>query len=74
MGQASFKKRFGEEKIQVLAHRNNFLFMWKNFSGLFFWISHILFLPFRILFSLLRGKTALAKGFFEALKTCGTVS
>ncbi len=68
LGQASFKKKFGEEKIQVLAQRNRFLFMWKNFSGFRFWISHLFFLPFRIVFSLLRGKTALMKGFFEALQ------
>ena len=69
MGQASFKKRFGEEKIRVLGHRNAFLFMWKNFSGPAFWFSHLFFLPLRILFSLLRGNISLWKGFCEALQT-----
>ena len=68
MGQASFKKAFGARGISVMAHRNNFLFMWKNFSGFKFWIGHLFFLPFRLLFALCQGKIALAAGFLEALK------
>ncbi len=68
MGQASFKKRFGPSKIAEMAHRNTFLFMWKNFSGPRFWISHLAFLPLRIFAALLRGRTAFAKGFLAALR------
>lgn len=67
MGQASFKKKFGN-KVAVIAHRNNFLFMWKNFKGLGFWIPHIFFLPLRLLFALLKGNFAMVLGFFQALK------
>lgn len=67
MGQATFKKKFGAHGISVMAHRNNFLFMWKNFRSPGFWIQHILFLPLRLVFSLLKGDTALLKGFWNAL-------
>ena len=67
MGQASFKKVFGHDKLQVLAHRNNFLFMWKNFSGLAFWGPHFFFLPLHFSFAILKGNWALVVGFFQAL-------
>lgn len=68
IGQASFKKEFGAFRISILAHRNNFLFMWKNFSGLKFWVAHIFFLPFRLLFAMAKGNWGLVMGFGEALK------
>ena len=71
VGQASFKDKYGDEKIQVLAARNNFLFLWKNFRGFFFWLQHIFWVPFRILFSLLKGKTYLLKGFIQAIQKGG---
>ena len=68
MGQATFKKEFGAEKISVLAHRNNFLYTWKNYSGVVFWLQHLFFLPLRLAFALLRGQTTFVQGFFQALK------
>ncbi len=68
MGQASFKKKYGSRQTAVIAHRNNFLFMWKNFSGFSFWAQHLFFLPFRLLFSFLTAKTELCEGFVEALR------
>ncbi len=73
MGQASFKKKFGAEGISILAHRNNFLFMWKNFSGFGFWLSHILLLPLRIVFSLLKGDRTLLLGFIRACQRARTL-
>lgn len=68
MGQASFKKKFGSQAIAILAHRNNFLFMWKNFKSFGFWIQHLLFVPLRLVFSLLKADTALLRGFIQALR------
>lgn len=67
IGQASFKKKFGNSKMERLAHRNNFLFMWKNFRTFSFWASHIFWLPFRLLGALVRGKGTFVQGFWEAL-------
>ncbi|MFA6601158.1 MAG: glycosyltransferase [Candidatus Omnitrophota bacterium] len=71
MGQASFKKRFGSRGIAVMAHRNNFLFMWKNFRSPWFWAAHLFFLPLRLVFSIVRGNRAFVKGFFQALRFRG---
>ena len=74
MGQASFKKAFGARKISEIAHRNSFLYMWKNYQGMGFWSQHLFFLPLRLAFAALKGNFALIKGFFAALKIQQTVS
>jgi len=68
MGQASYKKKYGAKKTLVIANKNNFLFMWKHFRGPLFWVQHLFFLPLRLMFSLLRGRTDLVEGFAGALK------
>lgn len=67
MGQESFKKAFGKSGIATLAHRNSFLFIWKNITQPKLFLAHFLFLIPRILFSLLQGKPELFVGFFQAL-------
>jgi len=69
IGRASFKKAFGERETNIVAHRNTFLFMWKNFKGFTFWVSHIFFLPFRLLFAAARGNWAMILGFLRAVRT-----
>jgi len=67
MGQASFKDAFKQRGLEVLAARNQFLFLWKNYSGPAFWLSHLFWLPLRFIFNALRGRTALWAGFWQAL-------
>ncbi|MDP3920182.1 MAG: glycosyltransferase [Candidatus Omnitrophota bacterium] len=67
VGQASFKREFGSRKMAVMASRNTFLFMWKNYNGLRFWATHIFLLPLRLVFALMRGNSALLAGFFAAV-------
>ncbi|MSR76792.1 MAG: glycosyltransferase [Candidatus Omnitrophica bacterium] len=71
MGQASFKKAFGASKIQQIAQRNTFLFMWKNFHTWRFWPSHIFWLPFRLLYALIKGNYPMWMGFWAALQMVG---
>lgn len=66
MGQASFKSKFGSYRTAVIAHRNNFRFMWKNFPTFGFWLSHLFFLPLRLLYAAVRGQWAFLRGFWEA--------
>jgi len=66
-GQVSFKKAFGEKKIMELAHRNTFLFMWKNLSSARIWISHFFWLPIRLVYALLSGNPEFISGFLKAL-------
>lgn len=69
MGQASFKKTFTNFHREKTAYRNTFLFMWKNFRGMRFWLEHLFFLPFRMVFALFRGRPGFILGFFEALRS-----
>ena len=68
MGQASFKKAYSDLKRETLAFRNTFLFMWKNFRGIHFWVEHLFFLPLRMAWMMVRGRWGFALGFFEALR------
>lgn len=68
MGQTSFHETFGKKGTAVLAHRNNFLFMWKNFKTGGFWFRHLLYLPLRLIFALLKGNVAMVLGFGQALR------
>lgn len=68
LGQASFKKAFGDSGISVIAHRNTFLFMWKNFGSAGFWLHHVFFLPLRLAAAALRGQWTLISGFWKAVQ------
>ena len=68
MGQATFKKTYGALKVQSIAQRNTFLFMWKNFRGWRFWLNHCFWLPFRLFYALVKGNTSMLIGFWNALK------
>jgi GT2 family glycosyltransferase len=72
MGQASFKRAYSDLKRETLAYRNTFLFMWKNFSGAEFWLEHLLFLPLRMVWMVLKGRWGFLAGFFEALGRMGS--
>jgi len=67
MGAKSFNKRFGERGTMEIAHRNTFLFMWKNMDGLRYWATHFLFLLPRMVWMLLRGHPEFVTGFLKAL-------
>lgn len=67
LGQASFKKAFGQKGILTLAHRNAFLFVWKNISDPTLLLGHLLFLIPRLVFACLTGKPELLFGFLKAL-------
>jgi len=63
----TFNKIYGRKKKAVLAHRNMFLFIWKNIFDFKLILQHILFLPFRLIYSLITGKNELFIGFMQAL-------
>lgn len=68
VGQASFKDAFKQKGLEILAARNQFLFLWKNYQGLKFWLPHLFWLPCRFLFDFIRGRNSLWIGFLEALQ------
>ena len=66
-GAKSFKARFGTRGTLEIAHRNTFLFIWKNVHDPKYWIHHWLFLIPRLLWSLGRGRFEFITGFIQAL-------
>ncbi len=71
MGQTSFKKAFGLSGIERMNRRNLYLFTWKNIRSPFLWIEHLLLLPLRLIWDLLRGRWGLAAGLWDALGRLG---
>lgn len=65
-GQVSFHKEYGSSERAVIAYRNTFLFMWKNFSGLAFSLSQWLWVPFRVLLAWIKGNREMLSGFLQA--------
>jgi GT2 family glycosyltransferase len=70
-GQVTFHKEYGSSVRAALAYRNAFLFMWKSFSGFSFVLSQFFWVPLRILFALIRGKSELLLGFLRAVPMMG---
>jgi hypothetical protein len=51
----------------VIAHRNVFLFFWKNIHDKRLIAEHLFLLPFRVAHSIVFGNVELAQGFWLAL-------
>lgn len=64
----TFTKKYGTRRKLIFAHRNMFLFVWKNIRDYNLISQHLFFLPQWLLYSILSGKNELALGFWEALK------
>lgn len=67
LGQGSFKKKFGAKGILTLAHRNNFLFIWKNIHDRSLLLQHLILLIPRLVYGVVSGKWEWTVGFFQAL-------
>lgn len=63
----SFKAKYGDRGKAVLAHRNTFLFFWKNVTSPKMLFIHIVFIPVLLLGNALRGRWLFIEGFFQAL-------
>lgn len=70
-GGVAFHKKFGEWGTLRINHRNSFLFVWKNIRDPLYLLSHVFFLPFRLLFALIKGQTEFVLGFFDSLPLVG---
>lgn len=65
-GQASFQPAFGRHRIRRMAVRNTCYFMWKNVRDRSLTARDLFWLPFRMVYALLRGDWAFAQGVAEA--------
>ena len=74
IGGASFKREFGRKGISTIDARNSALFFWKNIDSPSYWLKHVIFLPLRMLYWLIKGDFAAIRGLFQAFKSLGKVS
>lgn len=70
-GGVSFHRAFGVRKTLVINWRNTFLFMWKNFSDPVIFLKFLFWLPVRLGYSLVSGKSEFFWGFWAALPHLG---
>jgi len=65
--EGAIKKHYKKKKINTIAYRNQFIFLWKDITDISLAISHILWLPYHCTKAILRMDTAFFKGFFLAV-------
>jgi len=66
-GGTSFHQVFGRRKTLVINWRNTYLFMWKNIDDRLSLLKCLLWLPLRLVYSLLSGKPEQFMGFFQSI-------
>lgn len=71
--ESTISKTFSKQFIKTIAFRNQFIFIWKNIKDFTLLTKHILFLPYNMLYHLLKGEKEYIMGFFSALKLLRTV-
>lgn len=59
---------FGKQQMEVMAYKNSILFMWKNARGLDL-ISHLVWLPYHLVWTTLRSQGRFLRGFWLACLT-----
>ncbi|MFC1570487.1 glycosyltransferase family 2 protein [Candidatus Omnitrophota bacterium] len=69
----TFHREYGKRKKMRLAHRNMFLFFWKNITDLPMFLTHALLTPPRVVFQYLKGNREPLEGLFMAFGKMGRV-
>lgn len=65
--EGAIKSSFSEEKVNKIAYRNQFIFIWKNITSPRLLASHFIFLPIYILSAFIRFDFIFLQGFFLAM-------
>lgn len=58
---------FGKTKIEIMSYKNAFLFLWKNVTDTRILLSHLLWLPYHIIYGGLRSHGLLIFGLIQAV-------
>lgn len=66
--ESTIRKNYSEFYINLVAFRNLFIFNWKNLTDFDLIISHLFFLPFNLIYRILKGNLTFLLGFFWALR------
>lgn len=67
----TFKKVYGYREKMIIAHRNMFLFFWKNINDFKMLASHIALVIPMLCVALLKGQREIVAGFVQALQKLG---
>lgn len=62
----AIKREYSADRVKIIAYRNQFLFIWKNLSGLNMMLAHAIWTPVRLLQALLRGDVSMLVGYIWA--------
>lgn len=65
--EGAINKKYSSAQIKKIAYRNQFIFIWKNITDSNLRLSHILWLPYYLLKTLMTGDLLFLFGFFSAL-------
>ena len=68
IGQASFKKAFGESGIRRMNRRNLYLFVWKNIRDPFLMLQHLALIPVQLVKYAVKGERDFLLGFGDAAR------
>lgn len=71
--ESTIGKYFSKGHVKKIAFRNQFFFMWKNISDFRLIFLHILFLPFNMVYYVLKEKMNFVSGFFSAVQKINEV-
>lgn len=64
----TFNREYGKKRKMIIAHRNMFLFFWKNITDMKMFTIHILLTLPRAIFLFLTGKSECLMGFIAAMR------
>lgn len=66
--ETTIRKFFDLSYIKTIAFRNQFIFIWKNITDPFLIINNLLYLPFNLIYYLLKHENEFLVGFIAAIK------
>ncbi|MDP1721728.1 MAG: glycosyltransferase family 2 protein [Candidatus Gottesmanbacteria bacterium] len=62
----AIKQGYSSLQVNIIAYRNQFLFIWKNLSNVHLWLAHLIWTPIRIVQAIIRRDAAMVVGFVWA--------
>jgi len=65
--QGAIKTSFQQKRVEPIVFRNQFIFIWKNLTEPALWVSHMFWMPVRIVQEVARGRTSMLMGWILAL-------
>ncbi len=71
--ESTIGKYFEKPMVKTIAYRNQLIFIWKNITDWSLFLSHLFFLPYNLVYFLLKGEKEFYAGFFRAIKCLGKI-